>query len=315
MTGIKSFLLIISFAVLSLACSSAPPPVTAVAARKNMAADNLKYGNIAYDQADYEKALQFFIMALENNTVADFEEGMVKCYHSIAKTFLALGKLDESRRALENANRILAMMDSQDLEAQHLFHLANLALEDNRIANAEELINQALQINQNTDNRAQRAVLLHGLGMVKRAAGLKPLNKELLLGSIEYFQQARKLNEDLNAFTELAANHYMEGMVWLSLNELPKAEDSLTKALDYDRKMESSMGIALDHRALGQLASLRNDWNRSAAHHLRSYRIFLTLRLSTQARRSLDLLIEALLKSNRNQEAEIFKQERSRLDG
>lgn len=315
MIGTRLFTLLLVTSSFTLACSSAPAPVTSINSRKNMAADNMRYGNAAYDQADYEKALQFFLLALENNTLADFEEGMVKCYHSIAKTFLALGKRDDSRRALENAQRILTFLQSKDLQAQQLFHQASLALEEGQIARAEEAIDQALQLNQATDNRAQRAVLYHGLGMVKRAAGLKTSSNQLFVAALGYFQQAQKINESLMAYTELAANHYMQGMVYLSLGDWGKAGENLTQALQYDRKMENTMGIALDHRALGQLAAIQTDWNLAVAHHLRSYRILLTLNDAAQARRSLDLLIEALVKSNRNQEAEIFKQERSRLDG
>jgi len=308
----KLISLIVSFILLG--CSSSPPTPTSVNLRKNMAADNLKYGNNAYDQGDYTKALQFFLLALEHNTAADFEEGLIKSYHSLSKTFLALGQLEKARSMLESARRILQFYADNGLKAQQQYHQANLLLEEGKIDQAFQTMTEALTLNQNTTDQAQRAVILHGMGMVKRARAISTNNNELLTEALKDFQAAQKINESLPSNVELATNHYMQGMVYLRLNVLDQARFHLQTALELDRKMEISFGIAMDHRALGMLATKENNWNVAADHYLRSYRIFLVLSLPEQQKRALDLLIEALTKANKKEEAEIFKQERSRLD-
>lgn len=305
----------VTLLALLAACSGAPPALTAVNTRKNLAADNLRYGNQAFDLGDYEKALQFYLLALESNTAADFEEGIVKSYHSIARSFLALNRLDQAANALANAERVVAILNDPTLEAQQLFHQASLELERGRLDRASLALEKALALNDRTGDRAQRALLLHGMGRVQRARGMAGGGAAAYREALVRFRQAQALNEALAAYAELATNHYMQGLTHLSLEELDLAEAQLLKALEYDRRMEISLGIAMDHRALGQVAARRNDWGRAADHYLRSYRVLVVLGLESQQARALDLLIEALVKSNRTDEAETFRRERSRLNG
>jgi Tfp pilus assembly protein PilF len=66
-----------------LNCSTAPKQQETVTAKKNQAAEYTSYGNDYFTQGIYDKALQFFDLALWHNMAVDNEQGMARSYNSI----------------------------------------------------------------------------------------------------------------------------------------------------------------------------------------------------------------------------------------
>jgi len=90
-------------AVLLASCSSAPPAPEGVQDRSNRAADYLKFGQKAFQQAQYDQALAFYQIALDLNTAVDFEPGMAVSWNSVAAAQTALGKIAEAKESLNQA--------------------------------------------------------------------------------------------------------------------------------------------------------------------------------------------------------------------
>ncbi len=297
-----------------LGCSSAPAAITSVNTRKNQAAEFTDYGNSAYDQANYDQALGFFMLALENNTAADFEEGIAKSYNSLGKTFFAIGEISRALSAFEQAQEFALLVGNPTILAQCKYNYGTLAIQDKKYDEGIRLMNEAAALAERGSDRREQAIILHGLGMAMRSAAIEKNDEVALAATLDYFQRAAVINRSILGYTELASNHYMMSLVLIRLNRLAEAKTEALNALENDRKMETSLGIAMDHRALGIIEGKNNNSETAIEHLLRSYRILTTLKLTSYHSTALDLLIETYTKSGKVEEARKYRIEREALD-
>lgn len=298
--------------ILAGACSSAPPPPTEINLRRNEASDQAAAGNTYYSQGLFAQALTFFQLALELNTAVDFQPGVIRSYHSIGKTFLALGKADEAEQAFHEARVLAASFSDPLLKAQAEFHFGELALARGQSEAALAQIERALSLLPSMTS-PEAAVMLHGRGSALRQRALERIGQApgpgdtqaqaWLAEAYEVFAQARRLNETHKQVTEEASNLYMMASIRYRQRNWAEAQTLALLALEKDRAMENSLGIALDLRLLGILAAEGERWDEAAGYHLRSLRVYQTLRLEDRRQRALESLIEALEKAGRRDEA------------
>jgi tetratricopeptide (TPR) repeat protein len=293
----RSRLLAAALAVLaSAACSSAPPASDVVNQTKERAAAATAAGNRYFHEGRYEIALIFFRQALQENTSIDNDAGMVLSSNSIARVYMATGKTDAAERilkevlpqALKPGNEVLCYVTCDNL--------GQLYLRKEDPERAIESFTRALSLPQGKLTPAQTAVLSHDLGTAYKSSGDYSRAMELFGKSLA-INLAGKLHE------EAAADYYMMASLHSKQEDYAKAEEDLVLALEQDKLIENSPGIAKDLYALGLVAGKRSDAEAAYGYFRRSFLVYSTIGYKPDIRKALQRLISAAENAGRTEEA------------
>lgn len=270
-------------AVLCTACSSAPPVPEGVHDRKNRAADYLKFGRQAFQEAQYDQALSFYLIAVDLNTAVDYTAGMAASWNSVATAQAALGKHAEVRAALSQAEALAALSGDKALILQVAVNAAQAELTSGDTAGARKRL-ESLKPYPAT---AEGAALDHALGTLEK-------EEEHFPEALAAFERALAVNSSLKLKQEAASNRFMKASVLGKLGRWDEAQAELTAALDLDRMMENTAGIGQDLRALGTVALRRDKPQEAIDYYLRASRLFQAAGLSEEQKKTLELLIPVL---------------------
>jgi tetratricopeptide (TPR) repeat protein len=262
------------------ACSSAPPVPDSVQDRKNRAADYLKFGRNAFQEAQFDQALSFYRIALDLDTAVDNVAGMAVAWNSVATAQTALGKVADARASLNRAEELAGLSGDRTIVLQVAVNLVQADLADKNTAAAQKRLD-ALKPFPST---AEGAALDHALGTVEKDLGH---NAEALAA----FDRAADRNHQLNLKQDEAANRYMKAAVLAQLDRWAEAEVELQAALALDKAMENTVGIGQDWRALGTVALKRGQPRQAFDAWERAYRVFEAANLDDQKRRTAKLLV------------------------
>ncbi|HVO38015.1 MAG TPA: tetratricopeptide repeat protein [Spirochaetia bacterium] len=299
--------LLLSCALVIVSCSSAPPRTDTVTDVKKEASQLAVAGESYFRQGRYDLALQFFSQALNGYTSVDDVNGALKCTVSIGQVYLATDRVDEAAvmftRARERARAL-----STPLFIDSSISLGELYLRKRENQKALEIFQDTLAASgagaatgpaaapaqgppgaaappPGTLTPEQRGVLYHDLGVAYKAAGdyskaLESLNRSL------------QLNLAARLSWQAAADYYMIASVHSKQEDYPAAARNAQAALDLDKKIENSPGIAQDLRALGLIARKRGDGSVAYDYFQRSYLVFSALGMKGEMRKALGDLAE-----------------------
>ncbi len=244
----KYILLITAASLFSVlvGCSSAPETPDHVTDTRNRAAEYADFGNRYLDRGQYDQAMKFFNLALEDNIAIDNEEGIVLSRNSIGETYLMTGRLDQAESYFDSAMELSLRIERKDLELRTLNNLGKLALNrgDNDIALA--VFADAREIIDTEKNAPSEVVadIYHSIGALYKILGDYDKSRENL-------QESLRRNKDLKRQEEMASTYYMLSSVYSKLEDYGQAENYMQNALDLDKKIENSHGIADDYFGLG----------------------------------------------------------------
>lgn len=233
-------------AAVTLACSSAPKKQDEVFDQKNKAAEAARFGNDYYRRGDLDQAARFFALSLAYNAAADNRAGLAESYNSLGKVHLARGANEEAVRHFGQALRIGQDLGDGALAAKAQNNLGEAAFARSEFAAALELFVTAGGGRGLADG--DRAVVLHNQGAALRRLG-RPAEAEPLL------REALAINTRGRTWEEAASNCYVLAALEAERGALPRAREFAALALENDRKVENSRGIAKDYVALGRIAS------------------------------------------------------------
>jgi tetratricopeptide (TPR) repeat protein len=132
--------------------------------------------------------------------------------------------------------------------------------------------------------------------------------------SLGYFEEAVNINQSLDSFGQLASNYFMMASVHHKQNELERAKNLVLLALENDRKVENSRGIALDNVALGIIEEKLGNNSQAYNYYIKAFRIYQTLELVSGLRRTAAALVRITTLLERPNETAIFQQELDRLN-
>lgn len=262
------------------ACSSAPPAPDSVQDRKNRAADYLKFGRNAFQQAQFAQALSFYQIALDLNTAVDNVPGMAVAWNSVATAQTALGRGADARASLTRAEELAGLSGDRTVVLQVAVNLVQADLADKNTAAAQKRLDALKPF----PASAEGAALDHALGTLEKDLGH---NAEALAA----FDRAADRNRQLGLKQDEAANRYMKAAVLALSERWADAEVELQAALVLDKTMENTVGIGQDWRALGTVALKRNQPRQAFDAWERAYRVFEAAGLDDQKRRTARLLV------------------------
>lgn len=271
--------------LLPTACSSAPAPADSSTEVKNRAAEAARSGNDYYRQGRYELALQFFAQALNENASIDNQPGVVQSYNSVGRTYLALGRLDEAEAAFREAAANAASLDD---EARLLteINLGELALRRGDAPGALAAFERLLGEAGAGTPPEQLGLLYHDLGSAYKATG--DLGRAL-----EWLENARAINLGAKLYEEAAADSYMIASVHSKRGDWAAAAENASRALEYDKRMENTLGIVKDLAALGTISAKAGDAAAAYDYFRRSYLAASALESTPDIRSALEGLVAA----------------------
>jgi tetratricopeptide (TPR) repeat protein len=299
-----------------LGCSSAPEEPTEVSEKKNQAAEYIVFGNNYYEQAQFGQALNFFELALDLNISVDNEPGIAKNYNSLGKTWLALGNQAQAQQYYQQAYDLASRIGEKSTVYQSAYNLGEIYLKQNETETARTLMEQALKdVSSDEEASAELAILYHGMGMLYRTIGIESQNNEDSTAanqaynqSLGYFEQAVRINQSLDTFGQLASNYFMMASVHNRQNNLERAKSLALLALENDRKVENSRGIALDNVALGIIEEKLGNNSEAYNYYIKAFRIYQTLELVSGLRRTAEALIRITTALDRTSETAVYQQ-------
>ena len=292
----------IAVCVLCGACSSLPGPPDEVFDRHNQAARDLEAGNRYFREARYDIALEFYTLALDSAEALDDGEGQVTALNSIGKTFFLAGEKDKAgdyyTRAwsrAENSGNPLAILQTAN-------NIGELEISRGESAKALDSYRKALDAGgKEASKTVELAVLYHNMGACLRDRGDFAVARENV-------ERAAGMNRSAKRFSELASNYYMLSSIAFRENNFDAARQYALEALDYDKRMENSLGIAQDLLALGSIEEKTGETARAHDAYKRAFFVYRSLQHAGGMRRSLEKLMLTSQTLNLKEETEQYRE-------
>lgn len=285
----------ISIAVLAaglLSCSTAPKGDGIVRETKNLAAENTAYGNSYFDQARYDQALKFFTIALDNNVLVDNEPGIASSYNSLGKVLLYIGDVAGAEKYFLKARAISERISNNALIAQSINNLGEVFLQRGETDTALDYFGKALEVPvENKEKLPETAVIYHNTATAYRRL-------EDYQTALDYLDKAIAINTKLKKNAELAANHYLTASIRSKLGDYKQALTDILLALESDKIVENSPGIAKDLSAAAMISEKLDDPDTAYIYRKRAYMIFERLFLYDEIKKLLPDLIDYAAENN-----------------
>lgn len=245
-------------------CSSAPEETEVSSETRNRAAEYTEFGNRYLDRAQYDQALKFYNLALEDNIAIDNQEGIVLSRNAIGEAFLLTAQFEKAAASFEGAMELALKLGRRDLELRTLNNQGKLALNLGQSDEALSIFSEARDIIDAGKNSPREVVadVFHSTGALYKIL-------EEYEEAESYLQRSLEINLDLKRLEEVASNYYVLASVYSKEEQYDTAEKNLLQALEIDKQIENKLGIADDYFALGLVAEKRGDLE-GAYNHFRT---------------------------------------------
>ncbi|MCK4540822.1 MAG: tetratricopeptide repeat protein [Spirochaetales bacterium] len=294
------YLLFIALIILS-SCSSAPEDEAGVVETKQRAAEYTDFGNTYFSRGQYDQAKLFFQQALSYNLSIDNESGIVQSHNSLGKVALATGDHTKAESHFSTAFELAAKIKEANLIARSANNLGELKLNEGDPHGALEYFTQALSEESNEVEETERAILYHNAGTAHKQLG----DYE---ESLRFLNLALSINLKLKRYEELAANYYMVASVYSKTQRYDEALSSALLALEYDKLVENSIGIAKDLVALGIINEKSNNLKVSYEYYQRAFLVYEVIGLLPQLSKMLERLIRVAEALGKEEDVIIYKE-------
>ncbi|MEW5817495.1 MAG: tetratricopeptide repeat protein [Spirochaetota bacterium] len=287
-------------------CSSVPKKPETVTEIKNKAADYAKFGDLYFNQAQYEQAHNFYNMALRENISVDNEEGILKTYNAIGKVYLAEGKIDQAVNAFIQAYTLAQKLNNNLLLSQCENNIGQVYLIQGDSKAALTIFNKALD-RQVKDSDNNSAILYHNTGLAYK-------HQNDFAKALEYLNKALILNEKNKNYLDLASNYYTIASVYSVQGDYTSALQYARLALENDKREENSVGIAKDLLALG-LINLKGGKTEDSYEYLKkSFLVYKSLDLIQEMKKLLTYLEQTARLLKLDKEADSYRETYNNLE-
>jgi tetratricopeptide (TPR) repeat protein len=214
------------------------------------------------------------------DTAVDDVPGMAAAWNSVASAQTALGKADEARAALVQAEAFAAESGDRTLVLQVAVNLVQADLAAGSLDAARKRLDALAPF----PATAEGASLDHALGVLEKAQDHPD-------AALAAFDRALAVNLKLGLKTEMASNRFMKASVFGKQGRWAEAKAELQAALALDKVMENTLGIGQDWRSLGTVALKLGDTRGAWDAYVRAERLFQAAGLTDQQRKTLELMV------------------------
>jgi tetratricopeptide (TPR) repeat protein len=298
-------------ALFLIGCSSVPKDEEPQKASdvKNQAADYAGFGDLYYGRAQYDQALKFFELSLQENISVNNEEGIIKSHNSIGKVYAAQGDSDLAMNHFNQAYRLAKKHQEPMLLSQCENNIGEMYLRRDQSGDALSLFTKAVKrldgldfekLKKDDDTiKDHRPVLYHNSGVAYK-------QQKNYSEALQWLQLALELNTEANLYKDMADNYYVIASVYSKQNQFEQAVEHASLALDYDKLAENKPGIAKDFLALGLISWKAGLKEEGYAFFSESYFVYKTLGLQEEMKKLLVLLIDSARQLGYNEDQKTF---------
>ena len=252
---------------MAVSCSTTPKGPVAVVETKNRAAEYTSYGNEAFQEGDYERALTFFQQALAMNLSVDNGPGVVRSLGSLGKVRLANRDFAGARELFERAARLAAEETDPALGIQTAVNLAELHLRQDEPREAEQLLEALSADDPALGESADLAIYYHTLAVAEQ-------KQDKVDEAVAHLELALAVNRKIKSPRETASNLIVLASIHTAQGDYQRARAEAAEALELDKQVEYSLGIAQDLTALGLIAQRMASHEESFRYFERAYGVY-----------------------------------------
>jgi len=258
----KIFLLQITAVLFIASCSTAPKDPGDIYDLRKQGENALLQGNKEAGKGNYETALLLLNDSLKKAQLTDDESLMIRCSLSRANVLFSLGRQDEAFLIWEKAVSDAQKLKNNELASVSRVYLARGALSAKK-KSAQEVLDEINREQSNIKDKSYTAFAWYVKGCALRE-----------LGSFKEAEAAVKNSLDIHIketnLEDAAYDWYTIASIRSLAKDYPAALEALQSALELDRRVENSWGIAADWRAMGDVyskmgnaAQAREAWQRA----------------------------------------------------
>ena len=242
----NAMLLTIGLIILS-GCSSMPKDEKAqlVNTGRTQSALQLERGNNEYRWNNYASALNLYHKALASASAVDWQEGIIRCFVQISRTLDQMNRSEDAFQYIKMAYQLLEGMDCPVLQILVINRHSEWSLFQENPDEALSLIESAIKVGEKIISEEA------GESWRIKAAVLKKMDRFDL--ALEAIQQAEQIDSKGPYLAELASDYYIMGSLFSVMENYTDAVKYMQKALEKDKFIENSAGIALDLYGLSRI--------------------------------------------------------------
>lgn len=226
----------------------------------------LKYNNIAaayYLMGNYEKATDYYTMALKQFEVLGFKEKMINPYLGIGGINKVLGKYEKALEYYQKALQISQTVQNLGGRSKALTGLATIYEKLNKNDSALIFYQEALQIAEDLKDKSSIALSLMNVGNV--FVHLKKYDS-----AIEFYEKALKTNKLIDNKNGISESMTNMGVLFSEKGDMDRAILYLKESLEIARFIKSKDVMMEDNEELSEAYFKKGDF-KNAYNFYREY--------------------------------------------
>lgn len=280
MTGKWFFIFLLPLVVVGCGGPLPPPDPYNLAEAK----DNLSKGNYWYDRGCYPESERYFAGGLESARLSDDVLLIIRAQNSLGAAALAQGELGAAGTYLEQALNVTTGHPDQPELDKVLGNLGALAFKMGKAKDAESFWKQAAEI---AEERGLNAASYYcDLARLYLAGGRQEEFGVMTDRALAAAEEAALVQS--NGYEAVLADALnLAGQKAGAAGETALAEERFLKALEMDRKVENTVGLAQDTESLGQLMIKLERYSEAAGYLDRAFFLWLAMSRDKEADRVL----------------------------
>jgi tetratricopeptide (TPR) repeat protein len=266
---IKLIIILLTIISLVAACSTPPKNPGDVYSVRKQAEAHLALGNRDADRGDFKNALNKLDAAMKFAVAADDSSLRIRAGLSRGNALFSLGRGEEAEEAWNAALREAERVKNSEMAAVSRVHIERGKLLS---AAADKSVAQAVrdEVERNRPQIKDRYYTAFAWTIIGLAEN-KLEHYDLAEAAV---RRALDIHEK-DVYLELAGyDWYMIASFLSKKGDYRGAIQALEKAIDFDRRVENSWGLASDWRAMGDVHGKAGDAEASGAAYLRAAEIF-----------------------------------------
>lgn len=268
--------------LLCFACAGGQPgPPLPEASADGM--KELRKGIGWYQKGCYRKSLNNFLRAFEDFAVSDYLPGTAICMNNIGNVYRFIGDIESALLFFDASYGIYMDLDDSRGAVQALANKSAVLLKENRIEEAEAVIQQAEAL--------QSTAGITSVPLLNNKGILFSKKKDYAAAENTFKQALQETTSD--NFRMLATVNAAMGNLEMETGDHVQAVDYFKKALEADRTTGNQAGIADDLTAIGTAYYLQQDYASALNYLKRGVKIHAILSNTDQVSGSMAMMEKA----------------------
>ncbi len=233
-------------------------------------------GLIYYHLGELDKALEYFMKALEIGKEIGYKKIIAAIYLNIGNVYRIRGELDT---AIEYYNKALKM--SEELGHKYgmaisYLNIGNIYSMEWKFDRALEYYNKAIKIGKEIKDKEIIAAGYTNIGNIN-------MMRNKLDKAMDYYNKAMKICTELGYKEIISVIYANIGDIYNKKGELDKAIEYYNKAIELDRTIGDIEGMAIVYRNIGGIYLLKGELDKALEYYNKALELFNKLKARVES--------------------------------